>query len=111
MRASSASAALIVLGLIAEGCAPPGGVYVTRKPTAVAGCTSLGEVRIPLNQPTDEAGLRRQTAERGGNYLLLLTTRSGEAYVCTAKPQPDVDLPGTRSGGPPRPTLTPSILP
>ena len=79
---------LLVVSLILVSCAsrdPGKAVTVTRSRETVRDCAFLGGVRS--TDASDEEGaaagsLQQQTAERGGNVLLVLGPGIGEAYRC-----------------------------
>jgi hypothetical protein len=78
---------LLTLALIAPGgCAArnagPDDVVVTRDRNKVRNCVDLARVTTELEDEAGVADLRRNTAELGGNCLLVYNSRSGGAFYC-----------------------------
>lgn len=87
LRAALTSLALA--GALADCITPAPGsdlVRITIRPADVAGCTPLGNVRVPPDEVQSEQDARNQTVGLGGNVLLNtdLLRMSGVAYRCPA---------------------------
>jgi hypothetical protein len=102
----AAALAAALLGRCASGPNEPE-VRVTHDRSAVRSCVGLSRVTTESEGEAAEKDLKRQTAELGGNVLLLVTERSGDAYYCANAPQPEVTIPGATPAGYPTP-LRPS---
>ena len=93
--------------LACGGCASKKGaaVLVVTDPESLRGCAFLGRVNQTATEsvPAGEGMLRQQTAEMGGNTLLLRAGGIGEAWNCSdrfsayappASPSPTRPIPG-----------------
>lgn len=99
------TAAVLLTAIAAIGCASNPNephVLVTHDRSVVRPCVGLSRVTTESEGEDAEKDLKRQTAELGGNVLLLVTERSGDAYYC-ANPPPEITIPAPyASTTPPR---------
>ena len=82
-------------------------VRVTHNRSEVQSCIDLAQVRTDLDEvAAAEKDLKRQTADLGGNVLLIYNVHSGGAFYCAALPPP-IELitpaPGSPAYATPRP--------
>jgi hypothetical protein len=78
-------------------------VRVTKDPADVKSCVDLAKVKTSLNEQPAEEDLKIQTADLGGNVLLVYNVHEGGAFYCKHLPP---DIKGSGVPGP-RPSLTP----
>jgi hypothetical protein len=69
-------------------------VRVTHDRSAVRNCVGISRVTTEREGEDAERDLKRQTADLGGNVLLLINERSGDAYYCATLPAPEIPTPG-----------------
>ena len=81
---------------------------MTHERSDVRSCVGLSRVTTERDGEAAEKDLKGQTAELGGNVLLLITERSGDAYYCANAPPPDVPVPAP---SPVRGTIPPPVSP
>ena len=92
-------AALALTGsVLAAGCAsntkpPDREVQVTHDRSVVRPCVDLARVATDVDGDAAETDMKKQTADLGGNVLLMYNARSGGAFYC-ATPLPQVTMPG-----------------
>jgi hypothetical protein len=68
-------------------------VQVTHDRSVVRPCVDLARVTTDRDGEAAETDMKKQTADLGGNVLLVYNARSGGAFYC-ATPLPEVTMPG-----------------
>jgi hypothetical protein len=105
-HAATRLVALVVFAHLATGgCASDKKdlpVRVTSDRAVVRPCIDLARVTTDLEGKGGEADLRQQTADLGGNVLLVYNSRSGGAFYCEKPPPPDVTVPAPHMKPAPR---------
>jgi hypothetical protein len=79
---------------------------VTHDRSVVRPCVDLARVATDLEGDAAVTDMKKQTADLGGNVLLVYNARSGGAFSC-ATPLPQVTVPGAAPSRSPTP-LRPS---
>jgi hypothetical protein len=73
-------------------------VRVTKDRAVVKPCVDLAKVKTDLDDQPGENNLKQQTADLGGNVLLVYNAHEGGAFYCKDLP-PDIKVPAP-SGAP-----------
>jgi hypothetical protein len=93
MRTLRATLSSLASAAALGGCITPvpgaAQVRITTQAAEVAGCTPVGNVRVPQDEVQSEQDARNQTVGLGGNVLLNtnVLTMNGVAYRCPAAGQ------------------------
>lgn len=76
-------------------------VFVTHDRSKVRPCVDLAQVKTNEDGGQGEKDLRQQTADLGGNVLLVYNEHSGGAFYCERVPV-DISISDSRATPPPR---------
>jgi hypothetical protein len=81
-----AGAAILVLRCASKPPEDSTHVRVTTDRALVKPCIDLAKVKTNLDDQPGENDLKRQTADLGGNVLLVYNTHEGGAFYCGTPP-------------------------
>jgi len=112
LRRSALPLAAAAAALLASRCASPtpddaAHVRVTKDRAFVKPCVDIAKVKTDIDDQSGQPGeedLKRQTADLGGNVLLIYNAHEGGAFYCRDLP-PDIQVSGP--SGVPVPAATP----
>ena len=105
LAAAFAAGTLLALRCASQVPEDAAHVRVTKDPAVVKPCIDLAKVKTTLDDQAGENDLKQQTADLGGNVLLVYNARDGGAFYCKNVSSTGIMIPA--QPGTPAPGATP----